>query len=461
MQKDFSIKTKQILNTFNLAMFFEIACAIFGQWFYLMAGIFIVIKLMGLQGTIELNYLLMSIILALGWVIHKYHNSKYSKDDAICWLDLNEEAGGRYLAKINDEKQDVVVSKKTVEADANLTSYLQRLTMPSLVFLVAFIMPGIESTIKPSAKSVRRKLQMTEKNIDKVDEHQIVNEKRIEELQQAIEKINAIADDRPESAMEGVDHLQRSIEEDVIERAKEDLKNLQIARQLLASLTAKGQDKETIPDKENLKNLANSLNNELKNGLESPDLEKALQSLGFSANSSLNSQTLAGLSEKELKKLAKALRKCSVKRLSNCKSCKSCMSSLASKEKLKKMLSGVGKLSSLGDLMAKTKGTKGCKRYGKGGIDRGRGDAPLQFGDEKKANNPKFKPIVMGGNDEFIPGVILKRQAFEVEKMPPPEFSLSKRSGIKVKGKIISEQSSVALGPERMTIAKKYFELIK
>lgn len=141
--------------------------------------------------------------------------------------------------------------------------------------------------------------------------------------------------------------------------------------------------------------------------------------------------------------------------LKKCKGCGSCMGNAMCMADLEKLLSGVGKLSDK-EFNSDKKGSclPGCA-----GVNRGRGDAPMYFGDKKEVNSSSFKPVTFG-DDEFIPGAVLEKKAIKAEKIPPAEFQETMRSGIKVNDRVISCQSAGSLGPERRNIAEKYFRMV-
>ncbi|MHC4887523.1 MAG: hypothetical protein ACYTGH_20800, partial [Planctomycetota bacterium] len=189
----------------------------------------------------------------------------------------------------------------------------------------------------------------------------------------------------------------------------------------------------------------------------SPELKKALAKAlkGLPKNGGqggLTPSALNGLDAKALQKLAQSLMK-------NCKSgmegagqCQGLLSPSAA-QALKQMMAGLGKLSQFDPTqMGLAKGMM----PGKGGVNRGRGDAPLQFGDESDPDGARFNPLLKKPNDKFLPGVKIASTRMRVKKIAPKEFQIPARTGIELKG-AVTQVGTTELSPARRTAAAAYF----
>ena len=95
---------------------------------------------------------------------------------------------------------------------------------------------------------------------------------------------------------------------------------------------------------------------------------------------------------------------------------------------------------------------------GRGGVTRGRGDAPMMFGEETDASKMRFKPMPMqsGGNPP-LPGVIVHKGRTAPRKLPPEEFRGPERTGAAAAGSGGRASGSV-LSPFHRKVVETYFK---
>jgi hypothetical protein len=101
-------------------------------------------------------------------------------------------------------------------------------------------------------------------------------------------------------------------------------------------------------------------------------------------------------------------------------------------------------------------GMPGGPMPGRGGVNRGRGDAPLQFGDESDPDGSRFNPLLKKPGEKFLPGVNLAGTRMRVKKIAPKEFQPPTRTGIELKG-AVTQVGTTELSPARRAAAATYF----
>lgn len=96
---------------------------------------------------------------------------------------------------------------------------------------------------------------------------------------------------------------------------------------------------------------------------------------------------------------------------------------------------------------------------GSGGVSRGRGDAPLTFGNEADKQGSKFETKVLPPAKNILPGVTLAQERQKPGALQPPEeFRPVQRTGAEVRGSVNAGESGPVLSPARAQAAQNYFE---
>ncbi|MHC4873655.1 MAG: hypothetical protein ACYTFY_17555, partial [Planctomycetota bacterium] len=275
-------KAKSTCAAFNTALFLKIAIEKAALWMYLIAGTIVTLKLSGLHKIFPLHYLLYTGTAALVWIINIYIKQRYSIRDAACWLDLKEQAGGSYIASVCNEKDCPVTRIQNVSAGIKGEIFLIKLLLPGIILAAAFLISGVEKGRDTSSAAVRKKLQVVEKNISEVERHEIIPEERISDLREALIQLDKGLEKRPETAVEGIDNLQKNLDEALVERAEQDAAGLRAAEELLSKMlkemTAENSKKVSG---EELAKAAEALKNITEADLQSPDIQEMLKKMGL------------------------------------------------------------------------------------------------------------------------------------------------------------------------------------
>jgi len=258
----------------------------------------------------------------------------------------------------------------------------------------AFIIPIPQSVlIGSNSLDVNELVEELQAKVDLIEEEELIDEERADELQENLNKISdEAAGDDPVKTWEALDHIDDTLQ-DIAAEAAEELQK-------------------TVSDTAAMDALANAMQESLTKNGASPELNTAMQEMAalLEAKNLLNkmegaipsdlAQALkdAKLTPEQLKKLSEALKKCQCQSidkmaklckasmidpnmLSKCKSC-ACDSEQALKDFMDSECKD-GKCMALATMV--------CNMPGNGGISRGRGDAPMTWTDGTDENGAGFK----------------------------------------------------------------------
>lgn len=95
---------------------------------------------------------------------------------------------------------------------------------------------------------------------------------------------------------------------------------------------------------------------------------------------------------------------------------------------------------------------------GSGGVNRGRGDADLSFGDETDSSGMRFKNRAYSPGDGLLPGATLDRKHMRVDKINATDARAVKRSGILLGNTGGGKTAGGRLGPRNRAVATRYFK---
>jgi len=321
-------------------------------------------------------------------------------------LDARNECGGLLMAEQEVEvhswaarlPQDVARPKVRWQSGRPLAYLAAACLFALFAFLVPirYLVPRLAQPL-----DVGSKVEELKSTVELLKEEAFLEENRAQELQEQIEKLSQEASgDAPVKTWEALDHIAEAMSE-----------------------AAKKAAEETMAKAESLgkaEGLADALSR-VQEGQASPELlAAAVRELGALAESQTLATTLAQklppelqealragkLSPEQLKELAKRLGQCKgdalakLGRLCNAKlmdaklleACKK--GGMCDSAALAALLCEKGQCMSIGELMACCAGMAGqCDSGlpGRGGISRGRGDAPMTWSDPTSAEGAKFK----------------------------------------------------------------------
>lgn len=280
--------------------------------------------------------------------------------------------------------------------------------------------------------------EQMEEWLAQLEEEEVIDEEGMEELEGKIEELR----DQPEdewfshASLEATDSLQESLGRDIQEMAS-DMATLE--RDIAA-----------------LETFASNLSEEAKKKL-LEEFDKALESLdanGMKLNEELLKQLKnldpSQLGQKSLSQLSKEQLKSLQKQLGECSSC------LGSMEGLPKM-SDDPSIQGLSEAELQALGLSPGMVPGSGGINRGRGDAPLYYGDKEDLNT---------SNIEKVENLDLSRASLgEMLGLGETEHDIDKNGSANTTGGAISSAGSGGeavsrenLLPDEQALLKRYFK---
>lgn len=280
-------------------------------------------------------------------------------------------------------------------------TWIQFLAASSYV-LIGFLVPQASFQQLPASTfHVEREVEQIAKQIEVLKENAVLEEKRAQELQEKLNQVKEEAKARePAKTLEAIDHLQDVTKQEAAqaaEKAAQQAERLQKTKTLADALAKAGDslDPKVLSlsmkelnsmveqaDKEN--KLSRELDEETKNACKECKLTKEqLEELAKALEA--NKAEIAELLEK-----LKDAKLISAEMLKECKACQGGAGDKEAAEALAKYLKENG-AEGLAQAVARCTSNK----PGRGGLNRGRGDAALTFGNESNKDGVKFKEQIL------------------------------------------------------------------
>lgn len=334
------------------------------------------------------------------------------------------------------------------------------------IFAAYLAPPAVKAAIGNSHMDIKNETQTLTEQLQVLEEEEIITQKEAANLREQLDKMekNAAGDD-PVKTWEALDHMKESLSakaQEFAEKAARQVEALTLSQKALQALkearkrASTGDYNLAMEEMAGLMQklaemspkLSAKLSKELKDMLGQGTLTmEGLEQL-------LNSQQLT---QKQLEALLKKLKErglCDKKGNSNCNGGKTVMITQENFEDLMKML----------DEESKGKGGKCSMSYmmmlclgGKGGINRGRGDAPMTWSDKEiNRDDVKFKELTLPADavNSLKRSKLLGVSYGEAKAQPDAKISTGHLSGVKVKG---TKTNRFILMPKHRTVIKKYF----
>jgi hypothetical protein len=312
----------------------------------------------------------------------------------------------------------------------DLLYYAKRTTPALLLLAAALVVPPRHPAVPAQAEAILASI--TQPLADKLNEgEQILPEDTLQEFQQELEKIQQDEQGISREKWEAVEELDQRIESAVAQSRQE----AQAAMTSLESLSNLADASGNIEGKADLNQQQDAL---LK------DLEKSMSSQNSRLPSALRKEIAGkvsqmrqgGMSNEELRK-----------KLSELQSKMGQMSGFNS--------DGPGQIGQSGDGNGNGNGPDGDGAPGSGGISRGRGDAQLTLGSEKRAEGAQFKQQELAG--QFLsPQDMVDMGITPLEpKAEPGKFSPGTLR--QFEAQTGSEVSRTRISPSQKNVIEKYF----
>lgn len=383
--------------------------------------------------------------------------SGFSKSEAAAWLDLKSHAGGSIMALTEETRaswQTPVTDPEQAVPVITLSPVFRKLAVPVVFLAAVMVVPGVNPVGQLSAEAIKERVASLEKRIESVRRLGVISQKDALRFEETARCAADKAMRAPEAACEAVDAVQSELERKVIDSTQQQLSGLDAAQKLTPGESGSGISDEILRAATSNLTPAENIPPELQKALE--DLAKQCGLNGLSDLANLKADMLSGLSPEDQKKLLEALKQC---RLESLKACRECIGALTDKEAKEILLSLTdtekpGQECNLALLAAVEAG----REPGRGGVDRGPGEAPLVWSKEPDTSAFRFKPMVMEPGQKFIPGAIVSKGVVAPERMPPGEFLPPTRTGALAQGMVGGMAPGAALGPYNRKVAERYFE---
>ncbi len=354
----------------------------------------------------------------LGWWLAT--RQRFTPLEALAVLDSRLQAGGLLLAL--SEAPDVEWQRRLPQLEelwqrslpkVRPVSFVRRLTLPLLFAVAAGLIPAREVVAEPTSFSTAGQQATAELQelFEELEEAKVLEDEDELQINEEIEKLVEETQQTPlnHEKWETVDALRERLKLRVDTAGV----SVEAARSALSSLAeaTSGDMLDVSPEqleqlrKESLETLQKLADKGVFDRM-SPDLKEQLQRLMKDGELQLpedageRSELLGELSEfldQESDRLSELRSKCEGQ--GECQSCGKCENGC--------LCSGPEDAACLCPNCSKGKCSSGSKsgsgRPGSGGVSRGRGDAPLTWGDESTDENVKFKETILPPGSEDLP----------------------------------------------------------
>ncbi len=436
-------------------------------WLYLAAGVLLVLKVTGVGGTARGMLPLWIGATGMGVVLTSLivsYRQRYSMLDAAAWLDLRTEGGGTLIQLVTSEG-DVRTPNLTWDIRPGLRYGVvaRRLILPVALATAVVMMPWKEGAELLEA-SLDSRAETVEKRVEKARKLGVVREAEARAFKRDLERARAAGTRSPEAGAESIDTIDKRLDQAVLKRAKLSREALDAAEKLLAEAenpsgpglpSAAAEVGKMLDDLYEREAQAQEVRRLLKRIAEKMGLDGAA-----TAEEIMSSATsLESLDAKQLKEIARALRRGQFTLLDKMARSKGLLSGKEAKAHLATLVAGAAKAG--GREGAGTgQGTGGgadAAGAGHGGVARGPGEAPLRFGNATDKSKVRFKarPFERGGGP--LPGIMVGKRRIAGGVAPPPEFQTPNRSGVVFDGTEGGSQGNADLGPRGREVTRRYF----
>ena len=397
-----------------------------------------------------------------------------SQKKIIVLLDRLNQCGGMLLssAELSEAGWRSNIGLEELPSLKLRSSKMMIIFAATLVFAIASYLapPAVTAAVTSTHMDIKNQTGTLAEQLQVMEEEKIITQKEAMNMREQISKLekNAAGED-PVKTWEALDHIKDSLSfkaEEFADKAARNAKALELSQKALEALkearkragTAEyGQAKKEMAElmrklAGKCPELSSKLSKELKDMLSDGKLsEEAMEKL-------LNSQQLT---QKQLERLMKKLKECGLCKKSGCKSGESGEAMVITREnfeELMKMLDEASQNNS-GGCKAKTCMMLLCAGDlpGQGGINRGRGDAPMSWSNKAlDSKDAKFKAVTLPGNalQNMKKSKLVGVSYGEAKVNPDGKISTGHLGEIKVKG---TRTNRYVLMPRHRTMVKKYF----
>ncbi|MCP4217335.1 MAG: hypothetical protein GY765_22010 [bacterium] len=453
---------------FNAALFLHYIGGIMAPAITVAAIFLLVSKVSGYPGLFPLQWLPGVVGLLAGLALSLTFKEKYSQQEAAAWLDWQAQKGGALmmLMETSPGQHCRIDCSQLPKPRITVLPTLKKIAFPMLFLLVCIIVPVYVSQGLVSTEAIHRRAAAVETHIQKASRQTVVREDEALQLQDELRRAVDNAEQTPTAAVEAVDHVQEKLDGKILDKAEKAAEKVEMLSASLSGTMDKDLMRESIQQAMSgttaMETLPPDLQNKLAELLRKMNLSgpgnqqlssKQLKDILNKMDAETLKKMLKALDAETLKKLAASIREAQLKALQNCGKCSGSMADAAVGKRLENMVNATCS-SAMADLEKRLVGIV----LGRGGIDRGRGDAPLVLGEETESSAARFKPMLLKSKGIPFPGVTLSKKKVLPQRIAPEEFRLSSRSRAKTKDGVGGTYNDGRLGPYRQKIAARYFK---
>lgn len=443
-------------TTFNIAMVLDRLAVLAPPCLYAFGIALLVVKLLSLSAYIPAHRLALAAlgVLTICLLVTLFIRKKwFSREYADAWLDLKNHAGGTIIA---GEKTFARVRPGLYP------EYLaKRLVLPLVFVAAAIVVPEPTRAETISGAGMERALARMEREITDAAVQDSLTSPDAEALRRQLERLRELSQNNPEAAAEALASLPQRLEDAQARRLDGMVDAMDKTAGVLSELERSEADGSTSPleTEESMAELFNSLDRLVarEGGMDklSTELREALaEAMRQAGASNLRDMSggipgMSGVSRETLERIMQNLSQ-SGQRME--------MAAQMSLERRSAAGSSIGSLHDALNRLQASANAGSAAGPGAGGVDRGRGDALMVFGEESRQGEMRFEHRPLPPGELSLPDQVLRREREALaEDAPPEEFRPSVRTGAEVGDEVYAGGGIGELGPARARVAERYF----
>lgn len=432
---------------FNLGLLLDLCTRWVAVWGIAAAVFVLVLKVSGgFLGILPWHVLLTGIPVALAAAVVAW-TKRYDTHTVAAWLDLQGRFGGRV---IDAAARGGSVQAPGVRASIRPLPLLGRLAIPLVLVVASLVVPwSVRAGDEQSDVAIKRRARVVEHRIESARRMGILDQEEALALMEQLDRARQNAQASPESAAEAVDQVQKNLDREILDSAKQGQQGMQAASDLMQKASAEA----NLSDEEVQKAMEEAME-----GMDPQDLPEELREAmekmkkgGAGAEGAGQGQGKP-LDPEQAKKLGQMLQKMQGEKLEKLGQATDLMVDPDARKALGEMAEAGGQCEGGGD----PSGT-GMEGIGQGSITRGPGEAPLEFGDETDPAGARFEPLPFKPDDEFLPSLIPGSKQGPGSTSAPAEFQPPGRSEFTVKSGEGGFDSGSPLSPYHDDVVTEYF----
>lgn len=427
---------------FNLGLGLNIGSWCLAGWMAAAGALVLVVKVAGVLTWLEPWHVLATGVPFVVAAAIAAFVRRYDRQSVAAWLDLKGECGGAVISSV--EREGVAGEAPAIRPGVRALPIVRRTALPAVLLAASLVVPWVpRNTTEASSAAIVQKARIVDERIEKARRMELIDERETLRLREGLVRAKAHASSSPESAVEAVDEVQRKLEKRILEAAEKQRQAMQAAHDL-HEMAGSGK----------MEGAGSSLEKALqqlgdRNDLP-PELRKALEEMRDKLGGDMSGAG-AKMDPKALEDLGKMLEQAHGKKLESLGKASDLMVDMDS-------LQALGVLQ--GDCGCEGRGRgQGDGQPGQGGISRGRGDAPLVFGDESKKSGARFKPAPLEPGGSFVPAMYTSSGVVGGGAKPPEEFQPPGRVGAEIESGEGGSMIGSELGPYHSEVVSNYFEM--